>query len=164
MGTLVALKGGAYQYMGYSHSGAHNGVSLKIHNNPVINVDSKMLMGILNNHLLLQYFVKNGFILTEFDYRSVLKHLEFIDDVVEFRHSKILMVTVFGDIFLWDEGRLLHIDEEYAAIGYEAKLALGCLHGTGDSNKPSEQRMETVMKFVQSVNPSGNKSVGVERV
>jgi len=164
MGTIVALNGGSTQFLGYAVSKDFDGIHTRIATGPVISVDEKMLMGIYSNQALLQYMITNPPNFTDLSYRTVLNTLSFLNDIEKFRRSQILMITISGEIYIWDYGDLHHIDGEFMAVGNGKGLALGALFGTKLLEMAAVERMEIALNAISMYDPSTSKTMGIEKI
>jgi len=164
MGTLIALSAGAYQYMGFTLSQDHYGSCIKVVNVPVFNIDGKMLLGVYNNQALLQYFTMNEPKISDVKYKTILSTFHFLNDMEKFKRSEMLMITISGDIFIWDQGDLVQVDGDYMAIGRGKDLALGCLFGTSLKDLTSEERMQQALYVLEEYHPDISQSVGILKI
>lgn len=164
MGTIVALNGGSTQYLGYAISENFNGIYARLKTGPVISVDNKMLMGISHNQALLQYMITNPPNFADLSYRTLLNTLSFLNDIEKFRRSLILMITISGEIFVWDQGDLHHIDSSYMAVGQGKSLAMGCLFGTYVSDITPLGKIELALNAIHSNDPSISMTMGIEKI
>lgn len=164
MGALAVVKGGAYQYMGYARSQGQYGWNVKVAGSPIIHIDQKMLLGIMDCQELYQYFIINGCHITDLDYASILKTFNNLITFEDYDQAQMLMITINGDIFYWERGHLYQIDEDYMAIGPEGIIAMSSLKTSESSGDPAEKRMQLALETIQKFNPESSCSIGMERI
>lgn len=164
MGTLVALNGGSTQFLGYATSEIICGRNTRIATSPVISVDNKMLMGICSNQALLQYMITNPPSFTDLSFGNILNTLSFLNDIEKFRGSLILIITISGEIYIWEKGDLYHVDGEYMAVGDGRGEAMGCLFGVYVSDMAPLSKIELALNAVHSCDPSNSMSMGIEKI
>ena len=164
MGTLVALNGGSTQFLGYATSEIFNGICGRTATGPVITVDNKMLMGICHNQALLQFMITNPPSFVDLSYSNILNTLSFLNDIEKFRNSLILIITISGEIYIWNHGDLFHMDGTYMAVGDGTALAMGCMFGVYMSEMDPLGKIEVTLNAVNNFIPSNSMTMGIEKI
>ncbi len=162
--TIVAYTGND-NYLACSYSGFFSGISYKLNDSPIVYMDGKLIIGVLNNHNLTSYLRENPLdIPTELSYGNILRSLNRLNFDEKYKGTELLIITITGDIFLFQDSILFHIKHPYISIGPGKDIVYGCLYGLSTMKIPDDNKIEVAMGALRESDPSRNSVFKIERI
>lgn len=163
MGTIIAYSGDQYNYLGYAIGGEFGGLFINVNESPLIVCD-RMIIGVLNNRRLQQYFFVNGHKPADTSYKTILQSLDFIKGFEHFHSGELVILSSDGNIYYWKEGVMYDIRGKYFAIGDGRDVAMGCMYGLRSADFTDQEKVEITLKAISYNRPHQAMTTGFERI
>ena len=162
MGTLVAYRGDKNSFLGCVQSYIQGGLSLSLTEVPIVRIKDRLLIGVLNSQSLYQYLLTGEIIFPDTSYKTILTSLRTAQNIKDFSSAVLLIVSIIGDIYHWQDGLLYQIDNEWIAIGDGKDYAMGALFGMKSTSIPPKSKIEIALECVRLYSPYDSKTMKVE--
>jgi hypothetical protein len=163
--SIIAYTFGEDNYLGYLYSGEWDGLVYDLKDSPIVIVEGKMIIGVIDCIDLVNYLkVNQPDIPQEVSYSSIKTSLVDVTTNQMYKDEEFIIITVHGEIFYMRSGILYPIQDSFMTIGHKKDISWGCFYGLKDMNIPIKSKIEISLTAVKEATNSRKGNIGIERI